>query len=400
MDFSSFLKRIESERKYLDQRFCFVLGAGASYNCGIAKASDLIDEWYGELLEDYCSSDQWKKILSKGRDEALNDTINALKNDEELLRQIFSPTIWETNTKLTVADLIRIKFIENESEKYSRLFLVVYPTVRMRQECIKGFIQAGTPGEGHESLSQLLCETNNNIVITTNFDTLVETAIHKSGHGKELITMKYCNDTTCSAFDAEGSLNPAFLQRRSNAALVIKAHGDLDRAEQKNTIEELRQLPDDFYKRLKSIFHNYKPIFIGYSGNDSGLVDLLLRYAKEQRMNQDEYGCYWLVYGDDVSHPEDKLPERIRMYLRQVNGQCVTHKGFESSICEIVDVLLPKTRESEKPPQNTKEIPKDEISITERKEKTNFPIEDPGSRYEMMLRNASSRRDTSDRMIR
>lgn len=67
----------------MNQRFCFVLGAGASYNCGIAKASDLIDEWYGELLEDYCSSDQWKKILSKGRDEALNDTINALKNDEE-----------------------------------------------------------------------------------------------------------------------------------------------------------------------------------------------------------------------------------------------------------------------------------------------------------------------------
>lgn len=110
MDFLSFLKRIESERKYVNQRFCFVLGAGASYNCGIAKASDLIDEWYGELLEDYCSSDQWKKILSKGRDEALNDTINALKNDEELLRQIFSPTVWDTNTKLTVADLIRIKF--------------------------------------------------------------------------------------------------------------------------------------------------------------------------------------------------------------------------------------------------------------------------------------------------
>ena len=52
MDFLSFLKRIESERKYVNQRFCFVLGAGASYNCGIAKASDLIDEWYGELLED------------------------------------------------------------------------------------------------------------------------------------------------------------------------------------------------------------------------------------------------------------------------------------------------------------------------------------------------------------
>lgn len=292
MDFLSFLKRIESERKYVNQRFCFVLGAGASYNCGIAKASDLIDEWYGELLEDYCSSDQWKKILSKGRDEALNDTINALKNDEELLRQIFSPTVWDTNTKLTVADLIRIKFIENESEKYSRLFSVVYPTVRMRQACIEKFIQAGTPGKGHESLSQLLCETNNNIVITTNFDRLVETAIQTSGHSKDLIVLSNCNDMSCSAFDENSNcLNSIFQQRQKNAPLVIKAHGDVDRIEQKNTIEELRRLPDSFYLKLKSIFTLYKPIFIGYSGNDSGLVDLLLRYAKEQRMNQDEYGC-------------------------------------------------------------------------------------------------------------
>lgn len=248
MDFLSFLKRIESERKYVNQRFCFVLGAGASYNCGIAKASDLIDEWYGELLEDYCSSDQWKKILSKGRDEALNDTINALKNDEELLRQIFSPTVWETNTKLTVADLIRIKFIENESEKYSRLFSVVYPTVRMRQACIEKFIQAGTPGKGHESLSQLLCETNNNIVITTNFDRLVETAIQTSGHSKDLIVLSNCNDMSCSAFDENSNcLNSIFQQRQKNAPLVIKAHGDVDRIEQKNTIEELRRLPDSFY---------------------------------------------------------------------------------------------------------------------------------------------------------
>lgn len=394
MDFSSFLKRIESERKYVNQRFCFVLGAGASYNCGIAKASDLIDEWYGELLEDYCSLDQWKKILSKGRDEALNDTINALKNDEDLLRQIFSPTIWETNTKLTVADLIRIKFIENESEKYSRLFSVAYPTVRMRQACIKTFIQAGTPGKGHESLSRLLCETNNNIVITTNFDRLVETAIQTSGHSKDLIVLSNCNDMGCSAFDENSNcLNSIFQQRQNNAPLVIKAHGDVDRIEQKNTIEELRRLPDSFYLRLKSIFTLYKPIFIGYSGNDSGLVDLLLRYAKEQRMNQDEYGCYWLVYGDDVSHPEDKLPERARTYLRQVNGQCITHKGFESSMCEIADVLLSETGESVKPSQNIKEIPKDEISITERNEKTYFPLETPSFRDEMMLRNASSRRD-------
>ena len=123
-------------------------------------------------------------------------------------------------------------------------------------------------------------------------------------------------------------------------------------------------------------------------------MDLLLRYAKEQRINQDEYGCYWLVYGDDVSHPEDKLPERVRTYLRQVNGQCVTHKGFESSICEIVDVLLPETGGSVNPSQNIKEIPKDEISITERNEKTYFPLEAPSFRDEMMLRNASSRRDT------
>lgn len=398
MDFASFLRRIKKERLIEDQQFCFVLGAGASYSCGIPKASELADKWYDELLQESLQSEQWqwRKILKDSKEKALDETINALKTDESLFRQVLSPMTWENDGRFTLADLIRIKFTENESEKYSRLFSAVYPTPTMRRNYIKSFVQGAKPGQGHEALGQLLCKTNNNIVITTNFDTLVETAIHESGHGKDLITMKHCNDTTCSAFDAEGSLNPVFQQQRSNAALVIKAHGDLDRAEQKNTIEELRQLHDDFYKKLKSIFHNYKPIFIGYSGNDSGLVDLLVRYANEVQRKSDNCGCYWLIYGDDMSHPEDCLPERARTYLRQVNGQCITHKGFESSICEIADALLSETGGSMKPTQNIKEIPKDEISITERKEKTDFPIEDSGFRYEMMLRNASIHRDTWD----
>lgn len=104
----------------------------------------------------------------------------------------------------------------------------------MRQACIEKFIQAGTPGKGHESLSQLLCETNNNIVITTNFDRLVETAIQTSGHSKDLIVLSNCNDMSCSAFDENSNcLNSIFQQRQKNAPLVIKAHGDVDRIEQK-----------------------------------------------------------------------------------------------------------------------------------------------------------------------
>lgn len=396
MDFASFLHRIKKERLIEGQQFCFVLGAGASYDCGIPKASELVDKWYDELLQDSLQSEQWqwRKILKESKEKALDETINALKTDESLFRLVLSPMTWENDGQFTLADLIRIKFTENESEKYSRLFSAVFPTPTMRRNYIRSFVQDATPGRGHETLGKILCETNNNIVITTNFDTLVETAIYKSRHSKELITMKHCNDTTCAAFDAEGSLNPVFQQQRRNVALVIKAHGDLDRAEQKNTIEELRQLPDSFYKKLKSIFHNYKPIFIGYSGNDSGLVDLLVRYANEVQRTSDNCGCYWLIYRDDVSHPEDYLPERARTYLRQVNGQCITHKGFESSICEIADALLSETGGSVKTPQNIKEISKDEISNTDRKEKTGFPIEDLGFRQEMMLRNATFRRDT------
>lgn len=392
MDFASFLQRINKECKYENQRFCFVLGAGASYNCGIAKASNLIDEWYGELLEAHCSSSQWKEILSKPRDEALNDTIDVLKNDEALLRQVFLPTKWETDAKLNVADLIRIKFIEDESEKYSRLFSVIYPTVRMRQARIKEFIQEGVPGKGHKLLSQLLCETNNNIVITTNFDRLVETAIQNSGHSRDLIVLRHCDDVDCSAFDRNsGALSSIFQQQQKNAPLVIKAHGDIDQIKQKNTIEELRQLSDNFYLKLKSVFALYKPIFIGYSGNDSGLVNLLLRYAEELRINPDSYGCYWLVYGNNIPHPEDTLPERVRMYIRQVNGKCITHTGFEPAICDIVEVLLPK-EEHKNPAVNIKEEPKDEIKNTVFNEK-NHSIKDTMGWNDMMLHNPLYRKE-------
>lgn len=268
MDFHNFLHRISQEREYEAQRFCFILGAGASYDCGIAKANDLVDQWYNELLDRCCQHGQWKEILRLPREEALKETINAIKSDGSLLEEIFSPTKWETTRSFTTADLIRIKFMEDESEKYSKLFAYTFPTATMRRTFIKNFTKEGSPQKGHEALSRLLCETDNNIVITTNFDRIVEMAIQNSGYSRDLILLKDCEDQSCAAFDKNNCLSLTFQNQKNNAPLVIKAHGDVDRIRQKNTIEELRQLPDSFYQKLKSIFQIYKPIFIGYSGND------------------------------------------------------------------------------------------------------------------------------------
>lgn len=117
MDFASFLHRIKKERLIEGQQFCFVLGAGASYDCGIPKASELVDKWYDELLQDSLQSEQWqwRKILKESKEKALDETINALKTDESLFRLVLSPMTWENDGQFTLADLIRIKFTENEN---------------------------------------------------------------------------------------------------------------------------------------------------------------------------------------------------------------------------------------------------------------------------------------------
>ena len=110
------------------RKFCFVLGAGASITSGIKSAQELVNLWEKELLE---------------------------RNREKHLR-------WKQELNI------------NDTNKYS--FYNQYYEERFKRRPIDGYnyleklMERAKPSIGHVMLSYLLTQTQNNVVITTNFD--------------------------------------------------------------------------------------------------------------------------------------------------------------------------------------------------------------------------------------
>lgn len=117
-------------------KFCFVLGAGASKSSGVKMGQELVDIWEKELIE---------------------------RNEEEYLK-------WKQQLGITK---------ENKYSYYSR-----YYEKRFNKRPMDGLnflekmMEHVNPSVGYVVLSYLLTNTRHNVVITTNFDHLVEDAVN------------------------------------------------------------------------------------------------------------------------------------------------------------------------------------------------------------------------------
>ncbi len=106
-------------------------------------------------------------------------------------------------------------------------------------------------------LAQILGETRNKVVVTTNFDNLVVDALSIYTTATPLI----CGHESLAGF----------IRTKPSRPQVVKVHRDLFYAP-KNANDELGELPPPFADALKSLFATHVPIVIGYGGNDGSLM--------------------------------------------------------------------------------------------------------------------------------
>jgi len=118
------------------RKFCFVLGAGASRTSGIKSGKELVDIWARELAlrnpDDYSS---WKSSLNITDDKKYS----------------FYSHYYEK------------RYERNPGDGYNYLEKLMEPA---------------KPSPGYILLAHLLANTEHNIVVTTNFDHLIEDAIN------------------------------------------------------------------------------------------------------------------------------------------------------------------------------------------------------------------------------
>lgn len=256
------------------RRFCFILGAGASAKSGIPTAWELADLWLHELHEmgDEAESD-FEKWLAKGSHG--------------------------------VAKLSKDTFGEKYFDIYKARFEQDY---KSGSRYLEHLISKGSPSYGYYVLAHILANTNDNLVITVNFDNLVADALIYYSRAHPIV----CGHNNVAAFMPVTPHRPT----------VIKVHHDIY-LDPLNDPDSMRELGPEFVKKLPEYLRHYTPIVIGYGGNDGSLMQCLLDCPTI------EGGIYWCIREGETP------PKKILDLLEKQKGRLVTIKSFDAFMAQL-----------------------------------------------------------------
>ena len=166
-----------------------------------------------------------------------------------------------------------------------------------------------SPSCGYYYLADLLCNTKNRLVITTNFDSLMEDAL-------------FISQSTHPLVAGHESLAP-LIGNDSRRPVIAKIHRDL-LYKPMNRREETQALAQSWIQPLSKVLSKYIPIVIGYSGGDQSLMSLL------QELQLD--GIFWCTRGE-----REKPSEKIQRIIEQHNGYWVPILGFDELLLQIYE---------------------------------------------------------------
>ena len=275
-----FVSRMHEEDQS-DVKFCFILGAGASVSSGIPTGLQMMSQWRDYLLQE-----------SKNIPNLIEERAENLGIPEEEYAHIF---------KLDY---------ELKSEDYFTLYDLRFEgTSNSASTFLEEHMTGKSPSCGYYYLADLLCNTKNRLVITTNFDSLMEDAL-------------FISQSTHPLVAGHESLAP-LIGNDSRRPVVAKIHRDL-LYKPMNRREETQALERSWIQPLSKALSKYIPVVIGYGGGDQSLMSLL------QELQLD--GIFWCTRGE-----REKPSEKIQKLIEQHNGYWVPILGFDELLLQIYE---------------------------------------------------------------
>ncbi len=214
-----------------NRKFCFVLGAGASYTSGIPTGGQLAKKWFAEIEERY--------------------------SPRELEEWIKEEKIEKDQIAAHYGAIYRKRF---ESDKTSGYEFLVQA------------MRTAKPTFGHMVLAQILTKAPGNCVLTTNFDNLIESSIYQYTNRTPLV----CGHESLSGYARPSKIHP----------LIVKIHRDL-LLSPKSDPDEISALDHGWKGPLDNIFSSHIPIVIGYGGNDGSLMN----YFEKMNLPSNFFWC-------------------------------------------------------------------------------------------------------------
>ncbi len=236
-----FLGHLKESSKDTNKRFCFILGAGASVESGIASGADLAQTWVEELEKTDDASKQWLE-------------------DKQITK-------------------------ENASNHYTALFGKRFELDHaVGCSFLEALMEGKEPSCGYAALAQILALGQHNVVITTNFDSLTEDALFIYTRKKPLVV-------------GHASL-ANFIRPNQTRPIIAKIHNDLFLSP-KNTSAGTEKMDEKFEKPLQEVFKYFTPVVIGYGGNDGSMMTFL------EQVNHEEKTLFWFHRTENGALPKN-----------------------------------------------------------------------------------------------
>jgi protein O-mannosyl-transferase len=253
-----------------NRKFCFVIGAGASRKSGIPTGKELAEEWFAEIKERL--------------------------NDSELKKWLKEQKIDVKELAASYGMIYRKRFENDKNSGYE--FLVQA-------------MKSAKPSLGHFVMAQILSRYSGHCVLTTNFDSLIESSIYQLTNKTPLV----CGHESLSGYARPSQTHP----------LIIKIHRDLLLAP-KSDPDEINKLDPGWKEPLDHIFSTHIPVVIGYGGNDGSLMSYF------ETMNKPS-NFFWCGLN------ENSISKRIKKVIENHEGIFVTINGFDELMYELLQVF-------------------------------------------------------------
>ncbi|MCZ2849809.1 SIR2 family protein [Modestobacter sp. VKM Ac-2978] len=214
---------------------------------------------------------------------------------------------------------------------YSSLLESLAPTPAARQGLLADFFEPSdeerergikTPSKGHLAIAELVKRGTVKVIITTNFDRLMEQALDAVGIAPQVIARP----------EAVNGMKPLV----HAPATVIKVHGDYLDLGSRNTPSELDLYPDEWLTLLARVLDEYGLIVSGWSAEwDTALVRLI-----ESAPNR-RYPMYWDARSGKSLNAQKLIAAR--------SGQTVPATGADEMFSELFSALEALDRLAEPP---------------------------------------------------
>ncbi len=218
----------------------------------------------------------------------------------------------------------------NKEPDYSNLLEELAKTQAERMQLLRSYFEPTEeeqeqglkqPTNAHKAIAKLVNNGHIRVVLTTNFDRLMEQALEEVG----------VNPSVVSSSDG---LNGALPYVHSNCTLV-KLHGDYLDTRIKNTKSELAKYDKELNSFLDRVLDEFGLIICGWSAEwDAALGEAIKRCPNRR------FQTFWTVRGKVPDKSKDLIQKRLASTI-SINGADEFFSSLEEKVTSIIEYKRP-----------------------------------------------------------